>query len=277
VTAATAPVDIRLDDQVAFVTAGANGLGAGIALSVARFGAHVVIADTDEHNGECVAAEIRALGRKALFLRTDMTITAEITVAAETAMGHFGRIDLLVNNAGGARPTPFMEHGERSWRRHLDLNLISMLAATQAVGRHMIAAGRGGSIINISSSEASRAAPGYAVYAACKAGMLSFTRTMALELAPHGIRVNALAPDMIATPGLQRYFDAATAEENAARDRYIPLGRVGTTDEFGAVVVFLASKMASYLTGVTIPVDAGALAASGWTRSPKGEWRLFHV
>jgi NAD(P)-dependent dehydrogenase (short-subunit alcohol dehydrogenase family) len=271
------PADILLTDQVAFVTAGANGLGEGIAMSVARFGAHVVIADIDIENGERVAAAVRALGRDALFLRTDVTETSQVSAAVERAAQHFGRIDILANNAGGSRGTAFIEQSERSWRRHIDLNLVSMLAATQAAAKVMIEAKRGGTIVNIASSEALRAAPGYAVYAACKAAMVSFSRSMALELAEHGIRVHALAPDMIDTPGMRPYFEPASPAEIAARNRYIPLGRLGTPEEFGAVVVFLASKMSSYLTGLTVPVDAGASASSGWTRSPTtGEWKLYH-
>jgi len=271
------PADIRFDDQVAFVTAGANGLGEGIAMSVARFGAHVAIADTDQGNGERVVAAVRALGRGALFLHVDVTDGEALTAAVDAAFAHFGRIDLLANNAGGSRRRAFLDHSPRSWRRYIDLNFVSMLTATQAAARHMIAGGRGGTIVNVASTEGLRGAPGFAVYAACKAAMISFTRTMALELSGHGIRTHALAPDMIATPGLQPYYDAASADELAARDRYIPLGRLGTTDEFGAVVVFLASKMAAYLNGLVLPVDAGALASSGWTRSPTtGEWNLYH-
>jgi NAD(P)-dependent dehydrogenase (short-subunit alcohol dehydrogenase family) len=271
------PADIALGDQVAFITAGANGIGEGIAMNAARFGAHVVIADIDTDNGERVAAAVRLLGREALFVRTDVTDSAQVAAAVERTTERFGRIDLLANNAGGSRRTAFLQQSERSWRRHIDLNFLSMLAVTQAATKVMIAGGRGGTIVNIASSEALRAAPGYAVYAACKAAMVSFSRTMALELADHGIRVHALAPDMIDTPGMRPYFAAASAAELAARDRYIPLGRLGTPDEFGAVVVFLASKMSSYLTGLTVPVDAGASASSGWTRSPTtGEWNLYH-
>lgn len=268
---------IRLDGKVAIVTGGANGIGEGAAMAIARFGGDVVIADNDSANGARVAAAVRALGREALFVPTDVTCTDQIASMVAAAVQRFGRLDVLVNNAGGSRHVDFMDQSERSWRRHIDLNLVSMLAATQAAAQAMIDAGNGGTIVNVASTEGLRAAPGYAVYAACKAGMVSFTRSMALELSGHGIRVHALAPDMIETPGLKPYFDHASAEMNAARDRYIPLARLGSIDEIGNVVVFLASSMSSYLNGLTVPVDGGATASAGWTRSPKdGSWNLYH-
>jgi NAD(P)-dependent dehydrogenase (short-subunit alcohol dehydrogenase family) len=271
------PTDILLTDQVAVITGGANGLGEGVAMSMARFGAHIAIVDIDAERGERVAAAVRALGRQALFVAADATDSTQLVAAIERVHQQFGRIDILMNNVGGVRRVAFVDQSERSWRKHIDLNFVSMLSATQAAAKLMIAGKRGGTILNVASSEALRAAPGFAVYAACKAAMVSFSRSMALELADHGIRVHALAPDMIETPGLKPYFDAANPAEIAARDRYIPLGRLGTTEEFGAVAVFLCSKMSSYLTGLTIPVDAGALASSGWTRSPTdGKWNLYH-
>jgi NAD(P)-dependent dehydrogenase (short-subunit alcohol dehydrogenase family) len=141
------------------------------------------------------------MGCQALAIPTDVADTNQVRALIAAADSHFKRIDILVNNAGGVSRKPFIEQSERSWRRHIDLNLVSMLAATSAATPIMIRERRGGSILNVSSIEASRAAPGYAVYAACKAGMLNFTRTMALELADHGIRVNAIAPDYVVTPG----------------------------------------------------------------------------
>ena len=152
-----------------------------------------------------------------------------------------------------------------------------MLAATHAVVPTMVAGKRGGTIINISSSEGLRAAPGYAVYAACKAGMVSFTRSMSLELSEHGIRMFALAPDMLDTPGLKPFYDSASPEEVVARNRYIPLGRLGTMKEIGDVAVFLCSAMSSYLTGITLSVDGGTIASSGWARTEKNDWSLFHA
>ncbi len=271
------PSDILISDQVAIVTGGSNGLGEGIAMALARFGAHIVIADVDVENGERVVAEIRALGRKASLIKTDCTDTGAVQAMAEQATEQFGAIDILINNVGGSRQIAFMDQSERSWRRHIDLNLVSMLAATHAVVPTMVAGKRGGTIINISSSEGLRAAPGYAVYAACKAGMVSFTRSMSLELSEHGIRVFALAPDMLDTPGLKPFYDSASPEEVVARNRYIPLGRLGTMKEIGDVAVFLCSAMSSYLTGITLSVDGGTIASSGWVRTEKNDWSLFHA
>lgn len=269
--------DLRLDDKVAVITAGANGIGEGAAMSIARFGGNVVIADVDVENGERVAQAVRALGRQALFVKTDVRHTEQIAAAVYAAAREFGRIDILVNNAGGTRHQSFLDQNEGNWRRLIDFNFVSMLAATHAAAQVMSDGKRGGSIINIASTESLRAAPGFAVYAACKAAMVSFTRTMALELAGYGVRTFALAPDMIDTPGLRPFFGAASPETIAARDRYIPMGRLGTLDEIGNVIAFLASDLASYLNGVTIPVDAGAMASSGWTRAPEGDgWGLYH-
>ncbi|MDB5884000.1 MAG: uncharacterized protein JWR74_171 [Polaromonas sp.] len=270
-------IDYRLDGLVALVTAGANGIGEGIAMAVARQGANVAIADIDAVNGERVAEAVRALGQRALFVPADMTDSEQVRAMVQRVASMFGRIDVLANNAGGGRPVPFMEQSERSWHRHINLNLISMLAATQAAAKVMMAGQRGGTIINIASSEALRAAPGYAVYAACKAGMVSFTRSMALELADHDIRVHALAPDMIDTPGLSPYYAQASAADIDSRDRYLPMRRMGSIDEIGNVAAFLASGMASYLSGVTIPVDGGSTASHGWTRAPGSRgWVLHH-
>jgi NAD(P)-dependent dehydrogenase (short-subunit alcohol dehydrogenase family) len=276
--------DILLTGQVAVVTGGGGGIGRAIALACASVGAHIVIGDIIPERCEETAARVREMGCQALAVPTDVSDTSQVGKLIESAASHFGRIDILVNNAGGVSRKAFIEQSERSWRRLIDLNLVSMLAATSAAAPIMIRGQRGGSIINVSSIEASRAAPNFAVYGACKAGMLSFTRTMALELADHGVRVNAIAPDYTVTPGVRGNHtgpvDPAawiqpTAQQNDVTARRIPLGRAGIDSECGNVAVFLASPMSSYITGAVIPVDGGTWASSGWVREKSGKWSLM--
>ncbi len=280
-------VDINLVDQVAIVTGGGAGIGRAIALTLAQAGADIVIADIVPERCDEVAARVRELGRRALPLPTDVTDTEQVRRAVEQADTGFGRIDILINNAGGVGGKPFLEQSERSWRRHIDLNLVSMLAATSAAVPVMIRGARGGAIVNVSSIEATRAAPNYAVYAACKAGMNSFTRTMALELAEHGIRINTIAPDMTITPGIRgnisgpvdpsTWMEMPPAVVDATRRR-IPLGREGIDFECGQAALFLVSALSSYITGTILPVDGGCWASSGWTRRRStGRWSLTDV
>jgi NAD(P)-dependent dehydrogenase (short-subunit alcohol dehydrogenase family) len=275
--------NILLTDQVAVVTGGGGGIGRAIALAYASVGAHIVIADIIPERCEETSARVREMGRQALSIPTDVSDANQVRALMEKTDAHFGRLDILVNNAGGVSRRLFIEQSERSWRRVIDLNLVSMLAATSAAVPIMIRGQRGGSIINISSIEGSRAAPGYAVYAACKAGMLNFTRTLAVELADHGIRVNAIAPDYTITPGVRgnhtgpvnpESWIRPTAEQEDVTRRRIPLGRAGIDTECGHVAVFLSSAMSSYVTGATIPVDGGTWASSGWVRDKSGKWSL---
>jgi 3-oxoacyl-[acyl-carrier protein] reductase len=188
-----------------------------------------------------------------------------------------GRLDILINNAGGSSSRNFADSIEKSWRKHIDINLVSMLAATHAAIKSMRAGGRGGVILNIASVEGLRGSPGLAVYAACKAAMINFTQSMAAELADDGIRVNALAPDIVLTPGMSR-FGVDSPQLQTARERYIPLRRMGTQDDYGALVAFLCSDVASYLTGITVRIDGGSLAAPGFLRSAAtGQWGVLHA
>jgi NAD(P)-dependent dehydrogenase (short-subunit alcohol dehydrogenase family) len=224
------------------------------------------------------------MGREALAVPTDVSDTNQVRALIDSADRHFKRLDILVNNAGGVSRKPFIEQSERSWRRHIDLNLVSVLAGTAAAAPIMIREKRGGSIINVSSIEGSRAAPNYAVYAACKAGILNFTRTMALELSEHGIRVNAIAPDYTVTPGVRGNHTGPvdptswvkpTPKQDDVTARRIPLGRAGVDTECGSIAVFLSSTMSSYVTGTVIPVDGGTWASSGWVRDRAGKWSLY--
>mgnify|MGYP006194975291 FL=1 len=257
---------IRLDGQTAFVTGGGGGIGRGIALGLAEAGANVAILDIFPERAEEAAARVREHGAKALALPADVMDTDALRAAIAATDAEFGRLDILVNNAGGVSGRPFLQQSERSWRKHIDINLISMLAATHAAAPLMIREGKGGSIINVASIEASRAAPNFAVYAACKAGMLSFTKSMALEFSEHKIRVNCIAPDHTITPGNQgnragpvdpATWKQHTPEESDAMNRLVPLLRQGIDLECGDAAVFLSSEMASYITGAVIEVDGG--------------------
>lgn len=273
----------RLDGQAAFVTGGGGGIGRAIALRLAEAGADVAIFDIIAERAEEAAARVAERGVRALALPGDVMDADALRAAIDRTADAFGQLGILVNNAGGVSARPFLEQSERSMRKHVDINLMSMLVATQAAAKHMIAGARGGAIVNVASIEANRAAPNFAVYAACKAGMLSFTRSMAVELSEHGIRVNCIAPDHTVTPGNQGNragpVDPATwkrrsAEEVDAMNRLIPLGREGVDMECGDAAVFLSSAMASYITGVLLPVDGGTWASSGWVRGRNGKWTL---
>jgi NAD(P)-dependent dehydrogenase (short-subunit alcohol dehydrogenase family) len=274
---------IDLSGQVAFVTGGGGGIGRAIALCMADMGADVAIVDNIPERCEETAARIRERGREVLTFADSVMETDKLAAAVAATGERFGRLDILVNNAGGVGRRYFKDLQEKNWRRHIDLNLVSNLAATSAALPIMIEGKRGGSIINVSSIEGSRAAPGYAVYAACKAGINNLTRTLALELAEYDIRVNTIAPDYTETPGTRgnvtgpvdpsKWYRPGPSAQASIRSR-IPLGRCGIDEECGMAAVFLASKMASYVTGIVMPVDGGSWASSGWVRDSKDNWIL---
>lgn len=271
------PSDILLTDKVAIITGGGDGIGKGIALAFARFGADVVIADKNAEAGEAVASEVRALGRNGVAITTDVRDFQQVQAMVDSAVEQLGRIDILVNNAGGTRMSAFLELGERGWDRHIDLNFKGLFGPTDAVAKVMVAQGEGGVILNVSSIEGTRAAPLFSVYAACKAGMLNFTRSMALEFADHNIRVNAITPDVVDSPHLElfdQHFSYLSGGEEGRR-RAVPLSRAGSIDEIAAPCVFLASEMGRYITGATLPIDGGTYASAGWVRDPQDRWTLF--
>ena len=277
------PQDYSLTGQVAIVTGGGGGIGRAVALALAGAGADIVIADIVPERCAETAERVADVGRAALAFPTDAADPAQVRAMVEAADARFGRVDILVNNAGGTVGKAFLDQSERFWRRQIDLNFVSMLAATSAAVPLIIRGGRGGAVVNVTSIEASRAAPNYAVYAACKAGMNNFTRTLALELGDHGIRVNAIAPDYTLTPGLHgnvtgpvdpAAWPQPSPEQQAATGRRIPLGRAGIDAECGKAALFLASPMSSYVTGTVLPVDGGCWASSGWIRNAAGKWSL---
>ena len=261
-----------LTGRTAIVTGAGAGIGRGIALGFAAFGAGVAILELQEDAGRRTAEEIGAAGGRALSIATDVRDADAVARAVSTVAGHFGGIDVLVNNVGGTFRAPFLDTVEKGWDALIRTNLKTVLNGTRAVAPHMIERGGGGSIINVVSIEAARAAPFYAVYAACKAAVVGFTRSMALELAPHGIRVNAIAPDICMTEGLARMVPAS---EQARYPFIVPLGRAGTPEDVAGAAVFLASDLAGYVTGVNLAVDGGTEAAGGWYRDAGGDgWVL---
>lgn len=272
---------LMLTGKTALITGGGGGIGLACAMRMAELGANIVVADIVPERCAEAAQNVEALGVKALGIQTDVMETDQLRAAIAAADEVFGRLDILVNNAGGVAYKSFLDQSERSWRRHIDINFVSMLAATHAAAPIMAREGRGGSIINVASIEAMRAGPNVAVYAACKAAMVSFTKSMALELSGDRIRVNCIAPDHTITPGGrgnrtgpvdQSKWRVPTAEEDDRMCRVIPLLREGDAAECGDLAAFLGSDMASYITGATIPIDGGTSAAMGWVRGSKGQW-----
>ena len=273
-----APEDILLTGQTAVVTGGGGGIGQGIALGLAKFGAEVAVIDIEPERTAATQAAIERMGRRAIGIPCDVMDGDALRAAIDRAATEFGRLDILVNNAGGVRAGAFITQPDASIRRHIDINLTSMMIATQQAARVMVASGRGGRIVNVASIEGMRAAPDYSVYAACKAGMVSFTKTMSLELAEHGIRVNCIAPDHTITPGnRENRHGPVTPETWADTDetwaRLIPAGREGVVSECASTAVWLCSKMSEYVTGITVNVDGGTWASSGWLRTADG-WTL---
>jgi NAD(P)-dependent dehydrogenase (short-subunit alcohol dehydrogenase family) len=267
--------DTLLTDKVALITGGGAGIGRGIAIGLAEFGADVAILDIKADAAELVAGLVRDKGRRALGIACDVMDRDAVRAAVDRTVAELGRLDILVNNAGGTRPIKLVDMTDRQVDRQIAINLQNLVATTQAAAKAMIAGGRGGSIINVASIEGMRAAPGYSVYAACKAGMINFTRTIALELGEHSIRVNGIAPDLVPTEAMAKFAPQIVGEHAVEGHRsYIPLGRAGNFDDCAGVAVFLASALSAYVTGVTINTDGGTWASSGWTRDDAGGWRL---
>ena len=248
----------RLAGKTAIVTGATEGIGAAVSRLFAREGARLVLVARRSEPGEALAAELGSEG--AVFVAGDVG-RPETARAAVEAAGRFGPLDVLVNNAGLDLSGDLLEMSEEDARRVLDVNVFGALFMLQAAAAAM--RGRGGSIVNLSSRTASVGVPGMAVYGASKGALLALTRAAAIELAPLGIRVNAVAPGLTETPLVKAWIDeqADPSAFRAEAAATIPQGRFGEPEEVAAAVLFLASDEARHITGVSLPIDGGYTAA----------------
>ena len=242
----------QLANQIAVVTGAGRGIGRAIALKFAQEGADVVVVSRTQENSEKVAAEIRALGRKAWAFAVDVADSAAVSAAAEKILADCGKVDVLVNNAGVTRDGLLMRMSDADWDTVLNTNLKGAFLVTKAFSRAMIKA-RAGRIINISSVIGLIGNAGQCNYAASKAGLIGFTQSAAKELAGRGITVNAIAPGFIETDMTAEL----KPEMKEALLKQIPLGCLGQSDDIAGAALYLASPAARYVTGQVLTVDGG--------------------
>ncbi len=243
-----------LEGRVAIVTGSGSGIGKAMALAFANAGADLVSADVNGETAEATAAAVRKLGREALSLRVDVRDKQQIENMAAEAIKRFKKIDVMVNNAGyGFMTVPVVEMTEEDWDDRIVLNLKSTFLCCKVIGKIMKNQKRG-VIINMASMAALGAYPMGSNYAAAKAGIRNLTETLAVELGPYNIRVNALAPGVILTPLTEELY-AKRPELKAVRLTQVPLQRLGTPTDIANVTLFLASDAAGYVSGHTIPIN----------------------
>jgi 3-oxoacyl-[acyl-carrier protein] reductase len=242
-----------LSNKIAIVTGSGRGIGQAIALKLAEVGATVVVNDIgDAEPLEAVAQEIRAMGRQSLPILADVSSSSDVARLVAEAIAAYGKIDILVNNAGIARDQLVLRMSEEDWDKVLDVDLKSVFLCTKAVLRHMVRQ-RWGRIISMASVVGIVGNRGQANYASAKAGIIGFTRTVAKEVASHGITANAIAPGFIDTEMTQRLKEDWKQEIK----RLIPLGYFGSPRDVAEAVAFLASEEARYITGQVLGVDGG--------------------
>jgi len=252
------PSSCLLTDRVAVVTGAAVGIGEAIALALARFGAHVAICDRDVEALDATADGVEAAGRRVVAAELDVRDLDACEGFVATAAAELGPIDILVNNAGGGFHAAFLDVSPKGQEALIRENFVSVTNLIRPTVARM--GERGGSIVNLTSIEAHRAGPGYAVYSAMKAGVASLTKSLALELGPRRIRVNCIAPDVIPTPGV------------GPVEVHTPLPIAGHVDDVAGAALFLAGDLSRFVTGTTVHVDGGNLAAGGWHARGDGSY-----
>jgi glucose 1-dehydrogenase len=247
---------MRLKDKVAVITGSSRSIGRAIALGYGREGAKVVVNyRSDKGAADSAVAEIEAMGSEAIAVQADTSSSSDVEALMAAAVSHFGRIDILVNNAAILIRTPFLEIEESEWDRIIEVNLKGFFLCSQAAAKQMVRQGDGGVIINMSSAGDTLAGRDLAHYCVAKGGVRMLTRQLAFELAPHGIRANAIAPGLIETD--MNRSDLAVTEFREYRLSMIPLGIIGVPEDIVGAAVFLASEDSRMATGSTIYLDAG--------------------
>jgi 3-oxoacyl-[acyl-carrier protein] reductase len=250
-------LDLGLRRKRVLLAGTGPGIGRACALAFAEAGARVACVDIEQERADEVAEALRAAGAEALALRADVRRRDSISVAVDAMVRAFDGIDVCVDIIGEARWGRVLELTDADWDDSFDLVLRHLFYLAQAVGKQMVAQATGGAIVSISSVSGIASAPLHAAYGAAKAGLMALTRTLAVELAAARVRVNAVAPGAVLTP---RVIERLTPERRGESARAIPMGRLAEPDEIAKVVVFLASDLASYITGQTVIVDGGATA-----------------
>lgn len=266
---------IDFSGKVVLVTGGGAGIGKATARAFAELGASVAVLELDPERATQLRAE---LGPDALVVEGDATAPNGVAALATELRERRGRLDVLVNNVGHfvTRPTPFEELTDEQIDDVYRVNLKHVFGVTRAMLPLLRAADSGASIVNVSSIEGFRGIPQFAVYGAFKAAITGFTMSLALELGPEGIRVNAVAPET--TDSAQVPLDRMIHESQRHHiPQWIPLGRVGTPDDIAGCVLFLASPLAAWVSGTVVHADGGALAAAGWYRDDRGTWTNMPV
>jgi len=272
-----------LAGKVAVVLGGADGLGAGICQALAEAGVDIALCDINAEALDRTVGTLRSQGRRVFAQVVDVRDRAALDVFWASVDTAFTQVDIVVNVVGGVRHTAFLDTVPADWDGDITKNYAYVVQSCHHAARRMRDSGRGGSIVNITTIEGYRAAPGFSVYAGLKAGVANLTRSLAVELAPMGIRLNCVAPDQTPTSGLWACIDTTTYDppppgsdmdeamrlaEAQARNA-IPLGRMGRVDDIANCVLFLASDLASYVTGQTLHADGGAMASAGWFHFPR--------